>query len=69
MPSSVSEEEAKRKARLARFAPYPKTDSVEEDKRKARALRYVLLQTNFFFPVISRLFNKYVITVCNTMVG
>lgn len=40
VPSSVSEEEAKRKARLARFAPYPKTDSVEEDKRKARALRF-----------------------------
>lgn len=40
VPSSVSDEEEKRKARLTRFAPYPKTDSLEEDKRKARALRF-----------------------------
>lgn len=42
VPLSASDEEVKKKARLARFAPYSKPDSVEEDKRKARALRYVL---------------------------
>ncbi|GAV84200.1 hypothetical protein CFOL_v3_27644 [Cephalotus follicularis] len=36
----ASDEETKRKARLARFSPYPKTDSLEEDKRKARADRF-----------------------------
>ncbi|KAF3442066.1 hypothetical protein FNV43_RR15982 [Rhamnella rubrinervis] len=39
LPASVtpvaSEEEAKKKARLARFAPVSKTDTLEEDKRKA----------------------------------
>ncbi|KAJ4704801.1 protein MODIFIER OF SNC1 11 [Melia azedarach] len=40
VPSSAGDEEAKRKARLARFAPYPKTDSLEEDKKKARAIRF-----------------------------
>lgn len=42
MPTSAGDEEEKKKARLARFAPYSKPDSLEEDKRKARALRYVI---------------------------
>lgn len=36
----TTDEEAKKKARLARFAPAPKTDSLEEEKRKARMIRY-----------------------------
>ncbi|GKV05721.1 hypothetical protein SLEP1_g17696 [Rubroshorea leprosula] len=40
VPSTAADEEAKRKSRLARFAPYTKTDSQEEDKRKARAIRF-----------------------------
>ena len=40
VPTTVSDEEAKKKARAARFAPYSKTDTVEEDKKKARALRF-----------------------------
>lgn len=39
-PPAASEEEAKKKARLARFAPAPKIDPAEDDKRKARALRF-----------------------------
>ncbi|KAG2245126.1 hypothetical protein Bca52824_093023 [Brassica carinata] len=35
-----TEEEAKKKARLARFGKDTKVDSAEEDKRKARALRF-----------------------------
>ncbi|XP_010490736.1 PREDICTED: protein MODIFIER OF SNC1 11 [Camelina sativa] len=35
-----TEEEAKKKARLARFGKETKVDSAEEDKRKARALRF-----------------------------
>ncbi|XP_057983095.1 protein MODIFIER OF SNC1 11 [Malania oleifera] len=38
--STPADEEAKKKARLARFAPASKTDSMEEDKRKARAIRF-----------------------------
>ncbi|KAK8600162.1 hypothetical protein V6N13_060023 [Hibiscus sabdariffa] len=34
------DEDEKKKARLARFAPYSKPDSVEEEKRKARAIRF-----------------------------
>lgn len=41
-PSTAADEEAKKKARLARFAPVSKTDPLEEDKRKARALRCIL---------------------------
>lgn len=37
--SDIADEEARKKARLARFAPPTKADPVEEDKRKARALR------------------------------
>ena len=48
MPSIAADEEAKKKARLARFAPYSKTDAVEEEKRKARAIRYVLLLKDCF---------------------
>lgn len=40
-PTTTADEEAKKKARLARFAPVSKTDPLEEDKRKARALRWV----------------------------
>ncbi|POO02468.1 Protein MODIFIER OF SNC1 [Trema orientale] len=36
----ASDEAAKKKARLARFAPVPKTDTLEDEKRKARALRF-----------------------------
>lgn len=38
--SDNTEEDAKKKARLARFGKDTKVDSAEEDKRKARALRY-----------------------------
>lgn len=37
--SDSADEEAKKKARLARFTSTAKADPVEEDKRKARALR------------------------------
>lgn len=40
-PSTPADEEAKKKARLARFSPVSKIDPLEEDKRKARALRYI----------------------------
>ena len=44
-PAVAGDENAKKKARLARFAPISKTDNktdpMEEEKRKARALRYV----------------------------
>ncbi|KAL4297285.1 hypothetical protein GQ457_12G009150 [Hibiscus cannabinus] len=39
-PSTPIDEDEKKKARLARFAPYSKPDSVEEEKRKARAIRF-----------------------------
>ncbi|XP_039068005.1 protein MODIFIER OF SNC1 11-like isoform X2 [Hibiscus syriacus] len=39
-PSTATDEDAKKKGRLARFAPYSKPDSVEEEKRKARAIRF-----------------------------
>lgn len=39
-----AEEEAKKKARLARFASgSAKTNSEEEDRRKARAIRFLLM--------------------------
>ena len=38
-PPVASEEEVKKKARLARFAHAAKMDPLEDDKRKARALR------------------------------
>jgi len=38
-PSTAADEAAKKKARLARFAPVSKIDPLEEDKRKARAQR------------------------------
>ncbi|XVF76543.1 hypothetical protein PTKIN_Ptkin13bG0274100 [Pterospermum kingtungense] len=40
VPSTDADEEAKKKARLARFAPNSKIDTVEEEKRKARAMRF-----------------------------
>ncbi|GMI96477.1 modifier of snc1, 11 [Hibiscus trionum] len=39
-PSTPTDEDEKKKDRLARFAPYSKPDSVEEEKRKARAIRF-----------------------------
>ncbi|PPD74498.1 hypothetical protein GOBAR_DD28574 [Gossypium barbadense] len=42
-PTTATDEDAKKKARLARFAPYSKPDSVEEEKRKLRAIRRFLL--------------------------
>lgn len=39
----TADEEAKKKARLARFAPVSKTDTVEEEKRKARTIRSISL--------------------------
>lgn len=49
--STSADEEAKKKARLARFAPASKPDSVEEDKRKARAIRFVPLQRCYPFAM------------------
>ncbi|KAL4340256.1 hypothetical protein GQ457_08G012350 [Hibiscus cannabinus] len=40
VPSKASDVEAKKKARLARFAPESKLDTMEEEKRKARAIRF-----------------------------
>ncbi|GMI84727.1 modifier of snc1, 11 [Hibiscus trionum] len=40
VPSTAADEEAKKKARLARFAPESKLDTMEEEKRKARAIRF-----------------------------
>ncbi|KAE8692469.1 Protein MODIFIER OF SNC1 11 [Hibiscus syriacus] len=40
VPSTAVDEEEKKKARLARFAPYAKPDTVEGEKRKARAIRF-----------------------------
>ncbi|KAJ1416917.1 hypothetical protein SESBI_17081 [Sesbania bispinosa] len=40
VPSTAADEDAKKKARLARFAPISKIDPLEEDKRRARALRF-----------------------------
>lgn len=37
--TTTTDEDAKKKARLARFAPLTKVDPAEEDKRKARAIR------------------------------
>ncbi|GMN39053.1 hypothetical protein TIFTF001_008281 [Ficus carica] len=45
-PPVASEQEAKKKARLARFAPAPKIDPAEDDKRKARALRFASTTSN-----------------------
>ncbi|KAJ9694609.1 hypothetical protein PVL29_010202 [Vitis rotundifolia] len=38
--SAPTDEESKKKARLARFASVSKTDTLEEDKKKARAIRF-----------------------------
>lgn len=46
-PSTTADEDAKKKARLARFASGSKTDPAEEDKRKARALRCVSFHNLF----------------------
>ena len=40
LQSAPADEEAKKKARRARFAGVPKTDPLEEDKKKARAIRW-----------------------------
>ncbi|GMJ03043.1 modifier of snc1, 11 [Hibiscus trionum] len=40
VPSTAVDEEEKKKARLARFAPYAKPDTREGEKRKARAIRF-----------------------------
>ncbi|KAK8651207.1 hypothetical protein V6N13_140819 [Hibiscus sabdariffa] len=40
VPSKAADEEAKKKACLARFAPESKLDTMEEEKRKARAIRF-----------------------------
>ena len=40
VPTTAADEEAKKKARLARFAQDSKPDTVEEEKRKARAIRF-----------------------------
>ncbi|MCI55106.1 SAP domain-containing ribonucleoprotein-like isoform, partial [Trifolium medium] len=39
-PTTAADEDAKKKARLARFKPGSKTDPAEEDKRKARLARF-----------------------------
>ncbi|XP_054824423.1 protein MODIFIER OF SNC1 11-like isoform X2 [Prosopis cineraria] len=38
--STAADDEAKKKARLAKFAPVSKIDPLEEEKRKARAIRF-----------------------------
>ncbi|KAI4341806.1 hypothetical protein MLD38_026486 [Melastoma candidum] len=40
VPSTTTDEEAKKKARSARFSAGTKTDPQEEDKRKLRAIRF-----------------------------
>ncbi|KAE8661064.1 Protein MODIFIER OF SNC1 11 [Hibiscus syriacus] len=40
VPSTAADKEEKKKARLARFAPYAKPDTMEWEKRKARAIRF-----------------------------
>ena len=37
----ATDEDAKKKARLAKFASVSKTDPLEEEKRKARTIRFV----------------------------
>ncbi|XVE61785.1 hypothetical protein DITRI_Ditri06bG0067000 [Diplodiscus trichospermus] len=51
VPSTAADEEAKKKARLARFAPLSKPDSVEEEKRKARAIRFSNPQSSSLLQV------------------
>ncbi|KAK1389480.1 SAP domain-containing ribonucleoprotein [Heracleum sosnowskyi] len=46
LEQSVPAEEEKKKARLARFAPVAKMNSVEEEKKKARALRFSELSSS-----------------------
>lgn len=57
----ATDEDAKKKARLERFAPAAKTDALEEDKRKARAIRFVSQQN---FPYI---FHWKIIYVLNAL--
>lgn len=37
----TADEDAKKKARLERFAPISKADTQEEEKRKARDIRFI----------------------------
>lgn len=43
VPSMAGDEEAKKKARSARFSVGLKTNPQEEDKRKLRAIRYFFI--------------------------
>ena len=52
----ATDEDAKKKARLAKFASVSKTDPLEEEKRKARTIRVSLQQESSLVPKISLTF-------------
>ena len=61
-PNSVpTDEDSKKKARLARFASVSKTDTLEEEKKKARAIRFRFLQPFFSRQLVNHLNCAYCI--------
>lgn len=55
LDSAPTDEESKKKARLARFASVSKTDTLEEDKKKARAIRSRFLRPFFSVQLVNHL--------------